>query len=57
MGEHILNRRARFWLAMCDAIDRLHLPESWWRWSLARANAAIDYGSADPDVEPWRRPW
>lgn len=57
MGDHILNRRARFWLAMCDVVDRLHLPESWWRWSLARANAAVDYGPAEPDVDPARRPF
>ncbi len=57
MAEHILGRRARFWLAMCDVIDRLHLPESWWRWSLARANAAIDYDPEEPDVDPARRPW
>ena len=57
MAEHILRRRARFWLATCDAIDRLGLPVSWWRWALARANAAIDYGPAEPDIEPGRRPF
>lgn len=55
MGEHILNRRARFWLAMCDAIDRLHLPVSWWRWSLARAGKAVNTQAdkTHPD-ERWR---
>jgi len=57
VAEHILRRRARFWLATCDAIDRLGLPVSWWRWALARANAAIDYGPAEPDIEPGRRPF
>lgn len=57
MGDHILGPSARFWLAMCDAFDRFHLPESWWRWALARANAAIDYGPAEPDVELDRRPF
>lgn len=57
MGEHILNRRARFWLALCDLIDRLHLPAAWWHWALRRANAAIDYGPEEPDVDPARRPF
>lgn len=57
MADHILGPRARFWLAMCDAIYWLHLPISWWRWTLARANAAIDYGPEEQDVEPERRPW
>lgn len=51
MGDHILGRRARFWLAIADAAEWL------WRWSLARANAAVDYGPAEPDVEPARRPF
>lgn len=57
MADHILGRRARFWLAVVDLIEWLHLPGSWWRWALARANAAIDYGFAEPDVEPARRPF
>lgn len=55
MADHILGRRARFWLAVCDAIDRLGLPTSWWRWALARAGKAINVQSEkmDPD-ERWR---
>lgn len=57
MSDHILNRRARFWLWVCDVVERWGLPEAWWRFALARANAAVDYGPADPDIEPERRPW
>lgn len=59
MADHILNRRARFWLWACDAVERWNLPESWWRFALARANAAIDFGPPlDPDVvERDRGPW
>lgn len=57
MAEHILGRRARFWLTVVDLIERLHLPGSWWRWALARANTAIDYGPEEPDVDPARRPF
>lgn len=57
MAEHIIGRRARFWLAVCDAIDWLHLPGAWWRWALARANAAVDCGPTEPDVESKRRPF
>jgi hypothetical protein len=41
MADHILCRRARFWLALSDIARRLRLP---WRvelWLILRANAAI----------------
>lgn len=51
MADHILGRRARFWLAIAD------IAEIVWRWALDRANTAIDYGPAEPDVEPEQRPF
>jgi hypothetical protein len=51
VADHILSRRARFWLAVSDAFDWLR------SWALDRAADAIDHGSAEPDVEPERRPF
>jgi hypothetical protein len=55
MPDHILSRRARFWLALSDAARWAAMP---WRvelWLILRANAAIPYepASGEPGREPF----
>lgn len=57
MADHILCRRARFWLVVHDLAGVLRVPWRFRVWALNRAASTVKYDPIPPDASREGDPW
>lgn len=57
MADHILGPRARFWLALVDLANALHLPWGFVLWLIGRAGKAVCRQRERMSEDDARRPF